>query len=77
MAVYCGNVCFYSRDCETTAYLLNGLKGGGIFKGITCSLLNLLGSSNNSNTFYSGISVPCDLEVDPVQDLVVQPWEQK
>lgn len=75
-AVYCRSVCFYSKDCETTAYLLNGLKGGGIFEGIACSLLNLFGLSNKPNTFNSSILAPCDFEVDPVQDLVAQPWEQ-
>lgn len=72
-AVYCESVCFYSKDCETTAYLLNGLKSGGIFEGITYSLLNLFGLSNKPNTFNSSILALCDFEVDPVQDLVAQP----
>lgn len=72
-AVYCESVYFYSKDCETTAYLLNGLKSGGIFEGITYSLLNLFGLSNKPNTFNSSILALCDFEVDPVQDLVAQP----
>jgi len=76
MAGYCGTVCFPSKDWETIAYLLNGLKGGGIFKGLTRSLLNLLGWCNNLNTFKPGILVHCDSAIDPVKDLVAQPSEQ-